>query len=121
MATSTTTVHVRVKQTLKRKAEKALQAMGLSVSDAVRILLTRVAAEQKFPLKLEVPNARTRAAMRELEHGAESVTRTLRNCSRTWRSDGALGGPQHGLRARRETGTTPWEGHEQAEGSGALA
>ena len=68
-ATSTTMVHVRVKQRLKRKAEKALQSMGLSVSDAVRILLTRVVAEQRFPLELEVPNARSKAAKRELEEG----------------------------------------------------
>lgn len=42
---ASTMVHVRVNQNIKRKAQRALQAMSMSVSDAVRILLTRVAAE----------------------------------------------------------------------------
>ncbi len=40
--------------------------MGLSVSDAVRVLLTRVAAEKALPFEVKVPNARTRVAMKEL-------------------------------------------------------
>jgi len=54
---------------VKTKAEKALKAMGLSVSDAVRVLLTRVAVEKALPFDVRVPNAETRAAMKELEEG----------------------------------------------------
>jgi DNA-damage-inducible protein J len=43
--------------------------MGLSVSDAIRLLLVRVAAEQALPFDVKVPNAETRAAMAELEKG----------------------------------------------------
>ena len=43
--------------------------MGLSVSDAVRVLLTRVAADQIFPFEIRVPNSKTRAAIAELEQG----------------------------------------------------
>lgn len=68
MAT-TTMVHVRLDEKVKAKAEKALAAMGLSVSDAVRVLLTRVAAEQALPFAVKVPNAKTRAAMTELAAG----------------------------------------------------
>jgi DNA-damage-inducible protein J len=64
MAT-TTMVHVRVEQRIKAQATKALAAMGLSVSDAVRVLLMRVAAEKQLPFALKVPNAKTRAAMEE--------------------------------------------------------
>ena len=64
MAT-TTMVHVRVDQRIKAQASKALAAMGLSVSDAVRVLLMRVAAEKQLPFALKVPNAETRAAMEE--------------------------------------------------------
>ncbi len=39
--------------------------MGLSVSDAVWVLLTRVAAEQAMPFELRVPNAETAAAMKD--------------------------------------------------------
>jgi DNA-damage-inducible protein J len=68
MAT-TTMVHVRLDEKVKARAEKALAAMGLSVSDAVRVLLTRIAAEKALPFEVKVPNATTRAAMKELQHG----------------------------------------------------
>ncbi|MEZ5537232.1 MAG: type II toxin-antitoxin system RelB/DinJ family antitoxin [Thiolinea sp.] len=61
----TTMIHVRVDEQLKENASQALAAMGLSVSDAVRVFLTRVAADQAFPFSLEVPNAATREAMLE--------------------------------------------------------
>jgi DNA-damage-inducible protein J len=64
-----TMVHVRLNQETKQRAEKALEAMGLTVSDAVRLLMVRVAADQAFPFSLEVPNAVTRKAMRDLERG----------------------------------------------------
>lgn len=60
-----TMLHVRVDDEIKTQATEALAAMGLSVSDAVRILLKRVVSDQSFPLELKVPNARTRAAMAE--------------------------------------------------------
>lgn len=68
MAT-TTMVHVRLEGRVKARAEKALAAMGLSVSDAVRVLLTRVAVEQALPFEVRVPNAKTREAMAELKKG----------------------------------------------------
>lgn len=58
-------LHVRVDDDLKRQASEALAAMGLSVSDAVRILLKRVVHDQAFPLELKVPNTQTRAATEE--------------------------------------------------------
>jgi DNA-damage-inducible protein J len=66
MAT-TTMVHVRVNEKIKAQATKALTAMGLSVSDAVRVFLTRVAADKQLPFDLKVPNAETRAAMAEVD------------------------------------------------------
>lgn len=58
-------LHVRVDEEIKAQATEALASMGLSVSDAVRILLKRVVSDQAFPLELKVPNAETRAAMEE--------------------------------------------------------
>lgn len=58
-------LHVRVDDEIKTQATEALASMGLSVSDAVRILLKRVINDQAFPLELKVPNAETRAAMEE--------------------------------------------------------
>jgi DNA-damage-inducible protein J len=68
MAT-TTMVHVRVDEKIKTKATKALSAMGISVSDAVRILLVRVAAEQALPFEVKVPNKTTLKAMRDADQG----------------------------------------------------
>lgn len=61
----TSMIHVRMDDDIKSQASEALAAMGLSVSDAVRIFLKRVANDQAFPLELKVPNAQTRAAMEE--------------------------------------------------------
>jgi DNA-damage-inducible protein J len=66
---ATTMVHVRMERKLKARATKALAAMGLSVSDAVRLTLTRVAAEQALPFDVRVPNAKTVAAMKEARAG----------------------------------------------------
>jgi len=71
---ATRMIHVRVDEDVKVKATETLAAMGLSISDAVRVFLTRVVAEQRLPFALEVPNAETRAAMAE----AEEIARTRR-------------------------------------------
>lgn len=64
---ATTMVHIRVDETLKARAADTLAAMGLSLSDAVRVFLTRVVAEQGLPFELKAPNAETRAALAEAE------------------------------------------------------
>lgn len=73
---ATTMVHIRVDENLKIQATDTLAAMGLSLSDAVRVFLTRVVAEQRLPFELKVPNAETRAALAEAE--AIINTRTVR-------------------------------------------
>jgi DNA-damage-inducible protein J len=65
MSAQTSMLHVRVDSELKEQATETLAAMGLTVSDAVRILLRRVVTDQAFPLELKAPNAETRAAMEE--------------------------------------------------------
>jgi DNA-damage-inducible protein J len=66
---ATTMVHVRVDQETKQKAAKTLAAMGISVSDAVRMLLFRVAAERSLPFEVRVPNPTTVRAMRAADRG----------------------------------------------------
>lgn len=68
MATDTV-VRARIDTDIKDRATEALAAMGLSVSDAIRLLLVRVAADKAFPFPVKVPNATTRKAMAELEQG----------------------------------------------------
>jgi DNA-damage-inducible protein J len=69
LMSATEMVHVRIDKRIKTQASKTLSAMGLSVSDAVRVLLTRVAAEKALPFEVKVPNAKTAAAMREARKG----------------------------------------------------
>ena len=66
---SDTVVRARIDGQAKERAAKVLADMGLSVSDAIRLLLIRVAAERALPFEIKVPNAETRAAMAELEKG----------------------------------------------------
>ena len=62
---TTSMIHVRVDDDIKTQATEALDAIGLSMSDAVRLFLKRVVAEQAIPIELKAPNAETRAAMEE--------------------------------------------------------
>lgn len=71
---ATTMVHVRVDEQVKAQATETLAAMGLSVSDAIRVFLMRVVADKQLPFMLKVPNAETRAAMTE----ADEIVRTHR-------------------------------------------
>jgi DNA-damage-inducible protein J len=67
MASQSSMLHVRVDEDVKERAQQALEEMGLSVSDAVRLLMHRIAVDQAFPLELKVPNAESRKAIREVE------------------------------------------------------
>lgn len=62
-------VQARVDKDVKEEASVVLAAMGLTVSDAVRLLLTRVAREKALPFAPLVPNAETIAAMRDARAG----------------------------------------------------
>jgi DNA-damage-inducible protein J len=66
---SDTVVRARIDGRVKEKGAKVLAEMGLSVSDAIGLLLVRVAADKALPFEIKVPNAETRAAMTELEQG----------------------------------------------------
>ena len=62
-------VQARVNGDIKEEASVVLAAMGLSISDAVRLLLTRVAREKALPFAPLIPNAETIAAMKEARAG----------------------------------------------------
>lgn len=61
---ATTMLHVRVDAETKAGASAALDRMGLTLSEGVRVFLRRVAAEQALPFRLEVPGSRTPTARR---------------------------------------------------------
>jgi DNA-damage-inducible protein J len=59
----------RINGVIKAEAAAVLAAMGLTISDAVRLLLTRVAREHALPFDPLIPNAVTIAAMKEARAG----------------------------------------------------
>lgn len=50
-------------------AARALEAMGLSISDAIRLLMLRIADEHRLPFDVKVPKATTKKAIAELQAG----------------------------------------------------
>ncbi|MGO9742746.1 MAG: type II toxin-antitoxin system RelB/DinJ family antitoxin [Roseiarcus sp.] len=66
---ATEIVRARIDRATKERASAALAEMGLSVSDAIRLLMLRIADERRLPFDVVAPNAATRRAMAELDSG----------------------------------------------------
>ena len=69
MTIADTYVRARIDMATKNRASDALEAMGLSISDAIRMLMLRIADEKQLPFSVKVPNAKTKKAIAELEAG----------------------------------------------------
>jgi DNA-damage-inducible protein J len=63
--TANALVTTRIDANIKAEASLVLSAMGLTVSDAVRLMLTKVAKEKALPFDVWQPNAETITAMKE--------------------------------------------------------
>lgn len=70
-------VQARINGAIKEEATVVLAAMGLTVSDAVRLLLTKVAREHALPFDPLIPNAVTIAAMKESRAGGLKSFNTI--------------------------------------------
>jgi DNA-damage-inducible protein J len=62
-------VRARIDENVKVRASVVLAAAGLTVSDAFRLLLVKIAAEQKLPFEIHTPNAETVTAMQAADRG----------------------------------------------------
>ena len=62
-------VTTRINGAVKQEASAVLATMGLTVSDAVRLMLTRIAHDHALPFDPLVPNEETIAAMKEARRG----------------------------------------------------
>jgi DNA-damage-inducible protein J len=67
--TADTYVRARIDSATKEHAADALAAMGLSISDAIRLLMLRVVDERRLPFEVKVPNVTTRKAIAQLGAG----------------------------------------------------
>jgi len=68
---STAFVRARIDEKLKEEAAVVLAEMGLTVSDVVRIVLTKVAKEKALPFEMRVPNKRTAETLAKSERGED--------------------------------------------------
>ena len=78
MTIADTYVRARIDMATKNRASDALEAMGLSISDAIRMLMLRIADERQLPFTVKAPNANTRKAMSELEAGKGKRFKTVK-------------------------------------------
>jgi DNA-damage-inducible protein J len=62
-------VRARIDPVIKNEAANVLSTLGLTVSDACRMMLTKIAMEKRLPFGTEEPNAESLAAIREIEEG----------------------------------------------------
>lgn len=69
MSTKTALVRARMEPSIKKKAEMVLSQIGISPSEAINVFYRRIASDKGIPFSLDVPNAMTRKAIRDLENG----------------------------------------------------
>ena len=77
MIAANTLVTARIDGQIKEETAAVLATMGPSVSDAVRLLLTRIAYEHALPFDPLIPNAETVEAMKEARRGNLPVSESI--------------------------------------------
>lgn len=77
MSTADTYVRARIDAGTKQRAAAALDEMGLSISDAIRLLMLRVADERRLPFEVKAPSTSSRQALAEIEVGKVERFATL--------------------------------------------
>jgi DNA-damage-inducible protein J len=67
--TANTVVRARIDERTKNEASAVLASIGLTASDAFRMMMTRIAREKALPFEPLVPNQETIEAMKEARKG----------------------------------------------------
>ena len=71
---NTATVHARIDSKTKKASERVLHRIGMTPTDAVRLLYRQIALRREFPLELRVPNKLTATTLSKSDHGEEVET-----------------------------------------------
>jgi DNA-damage-inducible protein J len=87
MSAADTYVRARIDTTTKERASDALEAMGLTISDAIRLLLLRVADEHRLPFDVKVPSKSSRKALAEIDAGKVKSFATVDDLMADLRAD----------------------------------
>lgn len=74
----TDVLHIRVKPEVKEKAEKTLDSLGLSITEAINVFLNQVIFHQGIPFKIEIPmyNKETMKTIEEIQR-EQGVSKTF--------------------------------------------
>lgn len=67
--TANPVVRARIDEQIKKEAAAVLEAIGLTVSDAFRLMMVKIATEKALPFEPLVPNKETIEAMKAARHG----------------------------------------------------
>ena len=87
-ATANAVVRARINEKVKNQAAAVLETMGLTVSDAFRLLLVKVASEKTLPFELHTPNAATVSAMKAGKRGETAKFKTVKELMADLNADG---------------------------------
>ena len=68
----TSVIHARIDPSTKEATEKVLETLGITPTEAIRLLYRQIALRNEFPLELKVPNAETAEILRSAEIGKET-------------------------------------------------
>ncbi|MFA7243636.1 MAG: type II toxin-antitoxin system RelB/DinJ family antitoxin [Sulfuricellaceae bacterium] len=77
MSAADTYVRARIDTATKERAADALEAMGLSISDAIRLLMLRIADERRLPFEVKAPSKSSRKALAEIAAGKVKTFATV--------------------------------------------
>jgi len=70
----TATVHARIDLGTKKASERVLQKIGMTPTDAVRLLYRQIALRREFPLELRLPNKLTASTLNKSDRGEDVET-----------------------------------------------
>ena len=77
--TSNTVVRARIDERVKKEAEAVLASIGLTVSDAFRLMMVRIATDRALPFQPLIPNDETIAAMKAARRGELTTVESPEN------------------------------------------
>ena len=89
MITKTAFVRARMEPSVKKRAETVLSQIGISPSEAINVFYRRIVSDKGIPFSLNVPNAETRKAIKDLENGKgirvsfDEFAKEMRNIAKT--------------------------------------
>ena len=70
----TAVIHARIDPDTKAATERVLDALGITPTEAIRLLYRQIAMRGEFPVELRIPNVETAAALAKAERGEDIET-----------------------------------------------